>query len=195
MKGLAKILFIIASIAYPFIILGGLMWFKAPPRLLATSLIVIVALNFVANSGDARKGGFTAWRFWAISVILTVLILLILLTNNYGLVKAYPVLMNLFLLSGFAWTLWHPPTMIYRFASLQDKTIAADPDRSKIELYCRRVTICWCGFFIFNTIVAIITALWTSEMVWSLYNGLISYCLIGGLLLGEMIFRHYWKKA
>lgn len=195
MTRLARLLFVLASIAYPFIILGGLFFFKAPPRLLSLSLLVIVVLNFLANSGDARKGGFAALRFWAVSGILTGLIVLIVLTNSAGLVKFYPVLMNIFLFGGFAWTLRSGPPMIYRFAILQDKTIAYNASQAQIAAYCRSVTLVWCGFFVINGSIALVTALWASELVWSVYNGMISYGLIGILFLVELVFRHFRERS
>ena len=195
MTRLARLLFVLASIAYPFIIVGGLFFFKAPPRLLSLSLLVIVVLNFLANSGDARKGGFAALRFWAVSGILTVLIALIVLTNSAGLVKFYPVLMNLFLLGGFGWTLFSGPPMIYRFAILQDKAIPTTASQPQIEAYCRIVTWVWCGFFLVNGAIALVTALWASALIWSLYNGMISYGLIGLLFLGELAVRYFRERS
>lgn len=193
MKGLAKVLFVAASIAYPFVILGGLLFFKAPPRLLGLSLVVILLLNFLANSGDARKGGFGAARFWALSGILTALVALILASDSAGLVKLYPVLVNAFLLAGFAWTLRRGPPMVFRFALVRDKTLADSPERPKVERYCRAVTLVWCGFFLANGAVAAATALWAGDLVWTVYNGAVSYVLIGCLLGGEILFRKWWS--
>lgn len=47
----------------------------------------------------------------------------------------------------------------------------------------------WCVFFVFNGALAVATALWTSDRVWALYNGLIAYVLIGTLFSVEWLVR------
>jgi uncharacterized membrane protein len=60
-------------------------------------------------------------------------------------------------------------------------------------VYVRRVTQVWCGFFLLNGSVALATALWASERVWALYNGLIAYLLIGTLFAVEWLVRQRVK--
>jgi uncharacterized membrane protein len=60
--------------------------------------------------------------------------------------------------------------------------------------YTRRVTQVWCGFFIINGSIALITALWSSFAWWSLYNGLIAYVLMGLLFAGEYLIRRRTQK-
>ncbi len=55
--------------------------------------------------------------------------------------------------------------------------------------YTRKVTIVWIGFFIFNAAIASWTVAYGTLEQWTLYNGLISYCLIGLLLGGEYLVR------
>ena len=55
--------------------------------------------------------------------------------------------------------------------------------------YTRTVTWVWCGFFAVNAGIALWTALATSLETWALYNGLISYGLMGLLLGGELLVR------
>jgi uncharacterized membrane protein len=110
------------------------------------------------------------------------------ITENAGLLKVYPVLVNLLLLVSFGYTLFHGPTMIFRFALLQDKKIVDSPKRKSIETYCRIVTIIWCAVFMTNVHISAATIL-LGDMVWSVYNGFVSYVLIGMLILGELIFR------
>lgn len=104
--------------------------------------------------------------------------------NSTFLIKLYPVLMNSFFLLSFAYTLIKPPSMIEKFARLQHKEL------SKFAItYTRQVTIIWCVFFILNGLMAAYTVFYTSLKVWTLYNGLISYCLMGLLFAGEYICR------
>jgi uncharacterized membrane protein len=48
-------------------------------------------------------------------------------------------------------------------------------------------------FFIFNGIVAALT-ISASDAVWALYNGLISYIIMGILFAGEYIVRRHTRN-
>jgi uncharacterized membrane protein len=183
----ARALFISLSVLYPFLVLAGLLYFKASPRLLSLCLVLVLLGAVLAFGGE--RGGFNRVRFWATSGILTALIAALLITGSAGVMKLYPVLMNLFLLGSFAFTLFRPPSMIFRFALLAKRSLRDDPKRREAEAYCRTVTVVWCCFFFCNACIALITAFWASDLVWTLYNGLISYILIGLLFFGEMGVR------
>ena len=47
----------------------------------------------------------------------------------------------------------------------------------------------WCLFFIVNGAIALVTVLSKNQALWTLYNGLISYLLMGTLLGGEWLYR------
>lgn len=189
MSKLGRVLFVSVTVLYPFLVLAGLLYFKTSPRVLSLCLVAVLVVNFLAFPSAGERGGFGRIRIWATAGILTALIVLIVVTNSAGLVKLYPVLMNLFLLGSFGFTLFRPPSMIFRFAVIAKKSIRDDPKLPSIESYCRTVTVVWCGFFLFNACVSLVTALWMSNFVWTLYNGLISYVLIGLLFLGEIGVR------
>jgi acyl-coenzyme A synthetase/AMP-(fatty) acid ligase len=103
--------------------------------------------------------------------------------------KLYPVFINAALLIAFSLTLFTPPPMIFRFAVLQDKTIPGSLGEKRVERYCRKVTVVWCVFFVINGGIAALTAFFASDALWSLYNGGISYMLIGILFGGELMIR------
>lgn len=106
----------------------------------------------------------------------------LLLQDEFWL-KFYPVLMSLGSASVFAYTLIRPPTMIERFARLHQPDLPESGVR-----WTRQVTKVWCGFLVFNALVALITV-FLSTQIWALYNGFISYVLMGILLLGEFVLR------
>ncbi|MDR8525501.1 MULTISPECIES: COG4648 family protein [Shewanella] len=101
----------------------------------------------------------------------------------------YPVVINLTMLSLFGYSLKRGPSMIERLARLKEPEL---PDAA--IGYLNRVTLLWCGLFIFNGAMALYTALYTSLETWTLYNGLIAYLLIGSLLGGEWLYRTFWLK-
>jgi acyl-coenzyme A synthetase/AMP-(fatty) acid ligase len=79
--------------------------------------------------------------------------------------------------------------MIFRFALLQDKSIKGSLREGRIRTYCRKVTLVWCCFFILNGGIALITVFSGSPAAWSIYNGGVSYVLMGVLFSGEFVIR------
>jgi len=117
------------------------------------------------------------------------------LTNNGIFLKFYPVLITLLFLGSFGITLIKPPSMIYRIALIQDKLIRFSPGKKHIENYCRKVTIVWVIFFILNGSLSVWTIFSGSDILWSVYNGGISYFLMGILFAVEFIVRKKVQKA
>jgi len=101
---------------------------------------------------------------------------------------------NLLFLTGFGVTLFRPPSMIYRFAIIQDKTIPGSLNERRVAAYCKKVTIVWVIFFIINGSIAAWTIFSGSDTLWAVYNGGISYILIGTLFAGEYIIRKKVQK-
>jgi uncharacterized membrane protein len=94
--------------------------------------------------------------------------------------KYYPV---------FGYSLIFPPSIIERIA----RKVETDfPDVA--IAYTRRVTQIWCIFFIMNGSIALFTALYASPPIWSIYNGLISYILMGLLFSVEYLYRLSFKR-
>ncbi|MPY26494.1 hypothetical protein FM037_26475 [Shewanella psychropiezotolerans] len=99
----------------------------------------------------------------------------------------YPVVINLSMLMLFVYSLKLGPSMIERLARLKEPEL---PDEA--IPYLKKVTQIWCGLFVFNGSVALYTAHYASLEIWTLYNGLIAYLLIGSLLGGEWLYRTIW---
>ncbi len=99
-------------------------------------------------------------------------------------VRLYPFFMNAALLVAFASTLFHPPSMIERFALITEPSL---PPHAVV--YTRIVTMVWVGFFLINGAVALWTALAASWTTWTLYNGCIVYIVVGCLFVIEFLVR------
>jgi uncharacterized membrane protein len=110
------------------------------------------------------------------------------LSNALLPLKLYPVLVNATLLAAFGYTLAAPPSMIERLARLREPDLPAHA-----VAYTRQVTIVWCAFFCVNGALALATALWASQALWSLYNGVIAYLLMGLLFGAELLVRRRVK--
>ncbi len=161
------------TLAYPVLVYFCLDHFE--PRWLALLLAAIAVLRAIATRELVWIcAGAGALVLAAVSA----------LGNELLPLKLYPVLVNLVLLVVFATSLIHPPTIIERLARLREPDLPIAGQR-----YTRRVTQVWCVFFIGNGAIALGTALWASPATWALYNGLISYALIGTLFAGEWLVR------
>lgn len=98
--------------------------------------------------------------------------------------KTYPVLMSLAFAAAFALSLRHPPSLVELFARL------GEPDPSpRAVAYMRRVSAVWAVFLLGNAAVSLATALWADLALWTLYNGLVAYLLMGALFAGEWLVR------
>jgi len=119
----------------------------------------------------------------------SVLVALTVWKNTLVTLKLYPALINFGMLGLFGFSLLSPPTVIERFARIRE------PDLSDAGVrYTRGVTQVWCIFFIVNGSIALFTAFFTSEAIWSLYNGCIAYILIGLLFGTEYLFRIRFRR-
>lgn len=171
------LLFIALSLAYPLAVY--LLMGRFEPRWLAVLLCALAVLRAITS----RE------RIWLLAALGTGGLALWATLFNAALpLKLYPALVNAVLLLVFGLSLWFPPPVIERFARLQEPQLPPEAVR-----YTRRVTQVWCGFFVLNGGLALATALWASERVWALYNGLIAYGLMGTLFAGEWLVRQRVK--
>ena len=89
----------------------------------------------------------------------------------------------------FSFSLFKPPSVIETFARLKEKNL-----NKKGIKYTEKVTLIWCLFFIINGCISFYTALYSELEFWMLYNGFISYILMGCLFLGEFLVRLKVKR-
>jgi uncharacterized membrane protein len=170
---------IVVPLLYPAVIWLGQT--QLQPRLLA-GFMAVVSLAQIPRLQGAQIGSW--WRAG------TLLLMAIAVWSN-GLLslKLYPVLVNGVLLGLFTHSLYTPPSIVERIARVRE------PDLEPAAIcYTRRVTQVWCAFFAVNGGVAFATAIWASPAVWSLYNGLIAYILMGALFGGEYCIRCRFKR-
>ena len=145
------------------------------PRFLA-GLLVLAGLARLPMLRISQAG-----RWWLAGIL--VLLVLAVWSNVWLPLKLYPVLVNAVLLGVFAHSLIFPPSMIERFARMSEPDLPAQAIG-----YTRRVTQVWCVFFAINGAIALVTALWAAPAIWTLYNGLVAYLMMG-LLFGRRVRR------
>lgn len=202
MKNFLKVLRIVLSAAlgvlYPVLIFVMLVVYKFPVRIISLCVIAVALVLFISATGNASKDGngrrhLNPKNLLSCAFFLAVGILCYI-TNSALFLKFYPIALCLTFLFVFAVSLFSPPCIIFRFASMQDKGIPDKATRLLVEEYCRRVTLVWCAFFILNSLAAFWTAFFADERVWSIYNGGISYIIMGLIFIIEFIARSFVNK-
>jgi len=191
-RSISKTLFFIAAALYPALIFYFLVIRKTPLRLFSLFVMAFALLVFITGTSAKKKTKGVSF-FWN-SALLLGLGGLCFIINSAIILKLYPLLMNIIFLTAFGSTLFFPPSMIFRFALMQDKSIPGSLNEKRVAAYCRKVTVVWCGFFVFNGSMAAWTILSGSDALWSVYNGGISYILIGTLFAGEFMVRKMVQK-
>jgi len=164
-------------ILYPLLVYLGLEYWGV--RSMAVALLVLAGARLAMSRWLGVPSGNAVW----LAVAAVIVAGATLATGSVIGLKSYPVVMNMFMLALFAFSLRHPPSMIERFARLREPALpaAAIP-------YTRKVTMVWCGFFVVNGAIASAT-LFASDQVWAVYNGLVAYGLMGLLFAGEYLVR------
>lgn len=173
MPALPKLLVTAATVAYPLMVYVG--FGRWDPFWLALGLAGLMLAR-------AWTGRDLVWLIAAAGA--GVLAVASLLAGSWIPLKLYPVMVSGILLAVFAASVLRPPTIIERIARLAEPGL---PPHA--VAYTRRVTLAWCAFFAFNGSIALATVLWGSEEIWLLYNGLLSYILVGLMFAGEWMLR------
>jgi len=173
---------LLAGVAYPFVVYLGLNYVS--PAWLALPLALLWLARAVLPSAvgipGQRSAVSTRWLPWVAGVFCLGLVV----TGSHAGLRAYPVLVNALFLAVFGLSLVVGPPVIERFARLRHPDLPPQGVR-----YTRKVTRVWCLFFAVNGSIAAALALWGSWAWWTLYNGLISYLLMGALILAEWWLR------
>ncbi|WP_236665096.1 COG4648 family protein [Aeromonas dhakensis] len=180
-----------ALLLYPLAVYWGLSHAGQTPLLLGLLLIFSLRLLPGLLKGRVRFGPLPEW-LWLGRLLACIGLGLTLLSALFSArhwLLYYPLAVSLALLCLFGWSLTRPMSLVERLARLQDPALPA----AAIG-YTRRVTQVWCGFFVINGALAAFT-IWHGDLaLWSLYNGLVSYLLMGGLMGAEYLVRRRLLK-
>lgn len=176
---IGKIALPIAGVLYPFVVYFGTE--KVAPPIFA---MVLGAIWLIRAPSLLRQPGGR----WMVGAAL-VYCLLLVCTDEATLLRWYPVLINALLLISFGWSLVYGPPLVERIARLREPDLppAAVP-------YTRAVTWVWIGFFAFNGSMSAALTLWAPLSWWTLYNGLLSYLLMGSLFAVEWLLRQRLRR-
>ncbi|MES2605828.1 MAG: hypothetical protein V4603_12890 [Pseudomonadota bacterium] len=173
-RPLLRVLYVLAAVLYPVLIYFGLQ--TVNPRWLIL-IVVLVAMRYLIGTQ------FSPLIRVVWGICLATLVAVTMITGSATALLVYPVLVNAMMLVLFFSSWLKPPTVIEMFARRREPELPV-----AAIIYTRKLTLVWCGFFVINGGISLATLALSREW-WLLYNGLISYVLIGALLLGEMLIR------
>ena len=168
---------------YPFAVYIGLNNIK--PGYLAIILIAFVVMRIFLVRKKLKN---LPWLLPA-SMLGIVAITVSVFTDSTVGFKLYPLAINFAMLMVFSYSYFKPPTVIETFARLSEDELP--PSAIK---YTAKVTLVWCLFFIVNGLISLYTALFMSLDSWMIYNGFVSYVMMGLLMLVEYLVRLKVKK-
>lgn len=173
-----KILFAAVSVLYPVLVFCGLCVWNLSPRKLSLFLLLLAAVHLISTARGKSSKGFRLRGVLSVAFLSLCAAFAFAMDDAFAL-KFYPVLVNAALLVFFGATLVRGPSLAFRLAAFADKRIPLFADRLYVESYCFRVTAAWCVFFVANGSIALWTVLFADGKIWSLYNGLVAYILMG----------------
>jgi uncharacterized membrane protein len=160
---------------YPLVMFFSLAVFRFPLRYLSIFIIVFAVIYLVIHVHQKKKSVIIF-----ISPILLICIGIVCFFLDDDMVfKFYPVLANTAYLIIFGTSLLVPPPFVLSFVNLFVKSIRNTLPKKRLEQYCRRATAAWCVFFVLDGIAAFFTVFRVSDLVWGIYNGGITYAVMG----------------
>jgi len=178
-----RVVVAVVGLGYPLLVYAGLLFFE--PRVLV-----------VVTGGLLLARAASGWRSWyrrdvlrvmmPVSLVASVLVVAAVFNDGRAFLFV-PALVNGALLIGFGRTLRRGPSMIETYARLRHPEMPASRGP-----YLRAVTGVWCVFFAVKMTISGLLALYGTLEAWTVYNGILSYVLIGVLLAAERVYR-YWR--
>lgn len=188
----------IAGVLYPVLVFVLLVVFKAPVRIISLCVLALALAFFLSATGNASKDDKGKRKLNPKNLFSSLFLLLVgaacFASNSALFLKLYPLAVCGTFLFVFGASLFSPPNIVFRFATLQDKGILTSPYKKRVEAYCKKVTLVWCAFFILNGGAAAWTVFCADERVWAFYNGGVSYIIMGLIFGIEFIVRSVVNK-
>ena len=124
------------------------------------------------------------------STLCTLAIIALFCFTGLRELKLYPVVMNFCIFCVFFSSLFDKETIIQKFARMSEGGGELHP---KIKTYTKNLTYIWCVYLFFQFLFSFAT-LFMSDRVWVIFNGCVSYILLGTFFAIEYVFRIRFKK-
>ncbi|MGA9852072.1 MAG: hypothetical protein WBR15_04000 [Gammaproteobacteria bacterium] len=185
-RSVFTVLIVVALLAYPFT-----MYFAADrvaPKILLAGVLTLLALRVLFRAWRKSRH---PWRWLGFAAVLLLAAVATLFSHGLSLehVRLYPVAVDSVFFLVFFISLFTSRPLVERIARASGAELGPDA-----ILYTRRVTWAWSGVLLVNTLIALYTTLYASMAVWTLYNGLLSYFLIGAVFLVEYLIRRRVRR-
>ncbi|EES0674016.1 TPA: hypothetical protein ACP2SW_002971 [Escherichia coli] len=179
-----KLLTGLLLLAWPFVI-----WFGLAHNGLHWLLPLMALLLLLRLRQTRRQAGPLQAVTQLVAVVGIALCVASFMLKTHQLLLFYPVVVNAVMLAVFGGSLWSAMPIVERLARLQEPDLPEKGVR-----YTRHVTQIWCGFFIINGGIALFTTLYADMSLWTAWNGMIAYLLMGTLMAGEWLVRRQVMK-
>lgn len=180
-KDLLPVIMFLVSLAYPFLVYFNIDSVK--PGWFGAALLVMTVFRLTLIGTKRQTSD------WLITALVTLFCSLLIVLESETLLKCYPVMMSVAMGTVFLISLKDKHNLIERFAAA-----GGPPPPKKARGYLKKLCTAWGVLLLLNGAVAAWTVWFASLAVWTLYNGLISYLLIGGFIIVELVYRNYYKK-
>ncbi len=185
-RSVVPALIVMGLFAYPLVI-----YFAAgrvAPRILLAGALTLLALRVLFKTWRKFR---RPWGRLGLAAVLLVGAIAVWFSHGLSLqrVRLYPVAIDAVFFLVFFLSLFTRTPLVERIARASDPELGPDA-----ILYTRRVTRVWSGVLLANTLIALYTALHASMAAWTLYNGLLSYLLIGTVFLAEYLIRRRARR-
>lgn len=167
------------TLGYPLLVYIGIQ--RVAPAFFAAILLSVAITKFVIIRQE-RDLAQVSMLLVAVAFSLTLAV-----TNNPVLLKLYPVIISLCVAGIFAASLRQPENMLLKLARVAGETITP-----QAQVYTRNLTWIWVILLLGNAMVALYLALYGSLLQWAFYCGFLSYLILAGFFVVELIYRRFY---
>ena len=142
MKKFLKVLFYVIAAVYPFLVFTFLVILKLPTRILSLCIIALAAAFFLSATGTKKAGSKETknaldWKPLVSSALFLAAGIFCFITGKEVFLKLYSVVISATLLFVFGSTLFFKPNLIFRLATLTDKSIIGSSFEKAVNSYCK----------------------------------------------------------
>jgi len=180
-KLLLRTIGILLGITYPFLVYFGIQQFNA-------SVFAIIILVALAIRGYSTIAMLNIWQTTSLIVLVTYSLIIAAL-NSQSMLLFYPVVASISIACVFFLSLKDKQPLLEKIAERTGSVI-----NKHAKHYLHWLTFTWGILLIINGAIAAYTAFYLTLKEWALYNGLISYLLLGSFFIIELIFRYFYKN-
>lgn len=122
------------------------------------------------------------------SISFTFFIIGLFYVTGLNALKIYPVIVNFSFFLIFFASLFAQKTVIQKIAELQEGVL-----NNNVKIYTQNLTYLWCIFLFIQFLISMLT-LFLDDKIWMIYNGFVSYILLGSFFAIEYMVRIILKR-